>query len=316
MIYFVSNRNITDDSLLFGDNFNAQGAEVLRVAKAVQDNEGNFSLALMDEAPIMHNGDIADEVQTPLEAVFEQCDNADSPCVLFVHGFNQDIKKNLKKCREIEAYGVNVIAFSWPSNPGPNFILRKISEYKRARKNARRSAMAFERLLDKLNGFVETNRSKTRKQGQIQTLAIHSLGNYLMQSMVQVPDYDHQAAMFKNILLHQADADNPGHASWLDTLGQSSRVLVTVNETDDVLDFSDFINPDRIGNTAANMTAQYATYYNFTDAAGANDSHRLWHKPAVENPTIKHFFSRVFDGKNPVKAGMQFNGDLNCYNVI
>ncbi len=312
MIYFVSNRNITDDPLLFGDNFNADGAEVLRVAKAQQDNAGNFSLALMDEAAIVHNGAIADEVQTPLEHVFDKFANADSPCVLFIHGFNQSIEKNLKKCREIEAYGVNVIAFSWPSNPGPNFILRKVTEYKRARKNARRSAIALERLFDKLYGFVDANGGC----GQIKTLAIHSLGNYLMQSVVQVPDYDHQAAVFKNILLHQADADNQEHAAWLDTLGQSSRVIVTVNETDDVLDFSDCINPDRIGNTAANMNAKYATYYNFTEAAGANDSHRLWHKPALENPTIKLFFSRVFDGKNPVKAGMQFNGNLNCYQVL
>ena len=42
------------------------------------------------------------------------------PWVMFVHGFNQTIEKNIKKARNIEKWRkVNVIVFSWPSQPQP-----------------------------------------------------------------------------------------------------------------------------------------------------------------------------------------------------
>lgn len=306
MIFIVTNRNIVEGKTshkLFGDDFNAQGPEVIRVAKAEYDTE--WKLTLFDEDTESVNS------PDPSYEVFKTCASASKPCVVFVHGFNQSLKKNLDKCREIESYGVNVIAFSWPSNPGPNFILRAMKEYKRARKNSRRSVVAMERFLDKLVNYVECRGSA----GEIKTLVVHSLGNYLLQNFVLTPDFENQTGIFKNVVLHQADADNPGHAGWVDKLGKNSRVIITLNETDDVLDFSDIFNPNRIGNTASNLCSSVANYYDFTHAEGADDSHRLWHKPALENGNIKEFFARVFHGRNVRRAGMGYNAALGCYEV-
>lgn len=306
MIYIVTNRNIAqgqNDEKLFGDDFNAAGPEVLRIAEAVYDT--GWNLTLLEE-----NMDDIDSLE-PTYAVFDELFKDTRPCVVFIHGFNQSLEKNLKKCREIESYGVNVLAFSWPSNPGPDFILRKNKEYKRARKNARRSVFALERFFDKLESFVELKGSS----GTFKTLAVHSLGNYLAQSFVQNPDFDNQTKVFKNILLHQADVDSMGHEKWVGKLGTNSRVLITINETDNVLDFSDIINPDRLGNTAANLRSDVAKYYDFTDAKGAEDSHRLWHEPASENGNIHVFFTRVFQGKNVKKTGVKYNPLMNAYEV-
>lgn len=306
MIYIVSNRNITDfqhDEKIFGDSFNENGPEVIRVAKAEYNNK--WSLTLLPE-------DLSDlEVNEPTHDIFKELSMDSKPCVIFIHGFNQSLRKNLEKCKEIESYGVNVIAFSWPSNPGPHFILRKIKEYKRARKNARRSVFALERFFDKLELFVESQGSA----GQIKTLVVHSMGNYLVQSFVSNPDYDNQTRIFQNILLHQADVDSYGHNLWVDTLARESRVVITINETDDVLDFSDVLNPDRLGNTAANFYSHNAKYYDFTRARGAEDSHRLWYKPAKKNTNIKSFFLRTFHGLNIQRVGVVFDPVLNCYEV-
>jgi len=306
MIFIVSNRNIVDgrtDEHLFGDTFNSQGADVLRVAQA--NYYDGWNLDLLDEA--MDDASI-DE---PTFQVFERLANDDKPCVVFTHGFNQSLQKNLKKCQEIESYGVNVIAFSWPSNPGPNFILRKVKEYKKARKNARRSAFALERFFDKLTRFVELNEGA----GQIKTMLVHSLGNFLTQSFVQSPDFEYQTQVFKNILLHQADVDSQDHHLWVNKLAQGSRVLVTINESDDVLDASDVLNPDRLGNTAANLRSSLVRYYDFSSAHGANDSHKLWHEPAMNNDNIKLFFERAFHGKKVLSTGMEYLADKNCFRV-
>ncbi len=304
MIYIVSNRNYThfSDHRLFGDDFSQDGQDALRVAEAVRMN-GRWHLHLLDE-------DLVD-IEQPTRMIFEQLANDNKPCVVFIHGFNQDLKKNLMKCKEIESYGVNVVAFSWPSNPGPQCILRKIKEYKRARKNARRSIFALERFFDQLHGFIETQGSP----GQIKTLLLHSMGNFLTQSFVGAPDFDNQTKYFKNIILHQADVNSVCHHQWVEKLAKNARVMVTINETDHVLRISDILNPDRLGNTADNLNSNAIKYYDFTQAADVKDSHRLWHKPALNNSNIHQLFSLAFHGKNITNIEGHFNVNTNAFEV-
>ena len=302
MIYIVSNRNINedyDDERLFGDDFNQEGSDILRVAKAERSDHWKLHLLAENESFL------------PLERVFLESEGDDRPTVVFIHGYNQSLVDNLDKCQEIASYGVSVIAFSWPSNPGPQCIFGKIKEYKKARKNARRSLFALERFFDKLVGFVE-NHGETK---MLRSLMAHSMGNFLLQSFIMNPDFENQTAIFKNIILHQADVDNLAHEVWVDRVGQDSQVLVTINESDDILDYSDIINLDRLGNSAFNLDAKYANYYDFTRAYGCDDSHRLWHKPALKNSHVKSFFQQAFWGKGIEGEGMQFNPQKNCYVV-
>ena len=57
--------------------------------------------------------------------------------------------------------------------------------------------------------------------------------------------------------------DSHQHEIWADKLTSGTRVLATVNETDDVLDFSDILNPDRLGNTLNNLNSDLIQYFNF-----------------------------------------------------
>ncbi|MCC2615225.1 alpha/beta hydrolase [Aestuariibacter halophilus] len=300
MIYVFSNRNVTNNEQWLGDDFNPMGNEYLRVARLVTGEQ--LSLEFLTEDP---------DLPLPSEQVFTQLELDNKPCCLFIHGFNQDLAKNLGKCQEIERFGVNVIAFSWPSNPGPQSIFWKIKEYRRARQNARRSAVALERFFDKFNEYRETHGHLQN----IRSLVVHSMGNYLMQSFVAGMGFAQQTAFLDNILLHQADVDSLGHQHWADDLARHSRVMATVNETDDVLDFSDILNPDRLGNTLGNLNSSVMHYFNFGRVPHAVNKHRLWIDDVVAHARAKTFFQQVFSGSKVQTGDLDYDADRNCYHL-
>jgi esterase/lipase superfamily enzyme len=175
-------------------------------------------------------------------------------CVFFVHGFNQSFEKNLEKSLALEKeHGVEVIAFSWPSNPG-GF---KTKEYRHAKRTARASMGAFDSTLEKLSDYLKDPFSKEAlKACNVKfSMLSYSLGNYLLQNYIIDSAYENETAIFDNIVLCQADVDNKGHASWVDKIETGKRVYITINENDWVLKWSDanFQN-DRLGRTAKSHT--------------------------------------------------------------
>lgn len=300
MIYVFSNRNIIKNNTWLGDGFNSEGNENIRVAEYVGGTAKKLKFYKEDESGSL-----------PSHKVIEALEESDKPSCIFIHGFNQSLEKNLKKCEEIESYGVNVIAFSWPSNPGPQKIWWKLKEYKAARQNARRSTVALERFFDKFNDYA----NEIGTLSNIRAMVVHSLGNYLLESFVKSMGYEGQTAFLKNVLLHQADVDSYAHENWADNLTLGSRVMATINETDDVLDFSDIINPDRLGNTLGNLNSDAISYFNFGKIPEADDKHRLWTPPTVNNENARQFFTSVFSGKKVVTGHLDFDSRKNCFHV-
>jgi len=301
MIYVFSNRNIVNNNWL-GDDFNALGNENIRVAKVHLNSNGKPKLKFYDEK---------ENESLPSVKVIEEVEASSKPCCLFLHGFNQNLEKNLNKCKEIEEYGVNVIAFSWPSNPGPKGIFWKIKEYRNAQQNARRSTVALERFFDKFSDYYQS----TGALHNIKSLVIHSLGNYLMQSFVTSLGYSQQNSYLNNILLHQADVNSEEHEKWADKLADNCRVLATINESDDVLDFSDFINPDRLGNTLENLRSDIIKYFNFGRIPESDDEHRLWIPPTTNNDNAQKFFDSIFKGKKVKTGHLEFDQVRNCFHM-
>ncbi|WDE07921.1 alpha/beta hydrolase [Thalassomonas viridans] len=299
MIYVFSNRNIENDNWL-GDEFNAEGPENIRVAKYNADTDKKLTFYPETDPQLL-----------PSLKVIQEVEASDKPCCIFLHGFNQSLKKNLGKCEEIESYGVNVIAFSWPSNPGPQAIWRKIREYKRAVRNAERSSLAFERFFNLFDDYVDIN----GRFNNIKAMVVHSLGNYLLQHFVQGSGFENQPGFLNNILLHQADVNSHRHELWADKLAINSRVMATVNETDNTLDFSDVLNPDRLGNTLGNLNSERLQYFNFGKIPQAEDEHRLWIEPTVENASAKSFFESVFKGKKVNTGHFEFDRSRNCFHI-
>jgi len=78
--------------------------------------------------------------------------SSEKNCVFFVHGFNQSFEENLEKALTIEEeYGVEVIAFSWPSNSG-GFVTK---EYRHAKRTAIASVGVLDSTLEKMGGYLK-----------------------------------------------------------------------------------------------------------------------------------------------------------------
>ncbi len=310
-ILVVTNRNVNEgrtDDTLFGDEFNSLGPAELRLAKAEHDGNGeNWRLELIPET------DIAPD-NMPSRKLFQEFRDSlianERDCVMFIHGFNQTLRKNLRKCWELEhTYGVDVVAFSWPSNPG-GFL---ITEYRRAQAAARISVMALDRALEKLGLYLHDQLIPDCRVSF--NLLSHSLGNYLFENFVNDPVFTGQTRIFDNLVLHQADVNHRDHYGWVNDLRYSKRVLVTINENDKTLDWSDTFNPDRLGNTARDLTAARPVYVDFTEADGVGPHHRLFWK-ARRNPNVKGFFDRALHGERAeIGPGLSFNAEKNAYEV-
>ena len=148
-IYRSNFRNGTGNHKAFGDSFNRKGANEVRLAYAAKVN-GEWQIELVKEPPRINAKNI------PSKKIFDQLTDKlttqKKNCVFFVHGFNQSFEKNLEKAYAMEKeHGVEVIAFSWPSNPG-GF---KTKEYRTAKRNAIASVGALDATLEKLGKYLK-----------------------------------------------------------------------------------------------------------------------------------------------------------------
>ena len=229
------------------------------------------------------------------------------PWVFFLHGNNQTLDKNLKKCFALrDHYDVNVLAFSWPSthhgkirkwlnlmprNPSiGRFAKRqfkaKVKQYKKARKNARESSADLRQALEMAassfnNGSVTHN------------FICHSLGNYLLQ---HTADLAQALATFNHVVLHQGDADDENHRQWVDRIGKGANVVITINEKDKVLKASNAFNHrslknQRLGNVSKTTSSGSPTYRDFTGEDDLGFSgHTMFTLSAEENSQVNAFF--------------------------
>jgi hypothetical protein len=309
-IIVVSNRNVNSkatDHELFGDDLNPKGSEQLNIALAEKNNE-YWELELISN-PLRPAYKKPSSFEVFKKAIAQ---NNGKDWVFFVHGFNQDLKKNLDKCLEIQGYGVNVIAFSWPSNPGPQELWNKPKEYKRAVKNAKRSTIALERCMEKLRDYIKLAQSKTCQINV--NMVVHSLGNTLFEEFVRSSTYDNECEIFSNVILHQADADSLGHEHWVDKLTSHTRVFVTINGKDKVLAVSDIVNKNRLGNSRDNCVTRQVSYMDFTNGPKVGTSHRPWHKPGAKVKEIGDFYDAVFHGlRGELIDGWKYNKFDNRY---
>lgn len=242
------------------------------------------------------------------------------PWVMFVHGFNQTIEKNIRKARNIEKWRkVNVIVFSWPSQPQPGrtdrvmkvikssaisaFVRSNLTAtalgaltdhvedywhtYTLARMNAESSAddlgLAFGMVQDRLV-------RKLRRKPAI-SLMIHSLGNYLVQNTVSL--HGGIAAKFRHIILHQADTVSAEQRSWVPALARAAQhTYVTINKYDSVLAVSTvYSQKERLGHSRQgfiqNSRISYCDFTGipsviWTDGTGENmnqNDHGLFNLP-------------------------------------
>ncbi len=313
----ITNRNINKSNFVngvgnheaFGDGFNLKGPAEVRLAHAEKVN-GTWEVKLVKEPSKITENNIPSKKE--FHSLRDKLIQDNKNCLFFVHGFNQSFEKNLEKALATqEKHGVEVIAFSWPSNPG-GF---KTEEYKEAKRVAIASVPALDATLEKLGKYLKEpfNKAALESCGINLSFMTYSLGNYLFQNYVNNIAYTDETMVFKNVVLCQADVDNENHAQWVDLIQSAKRVYVTINENDFVLKWSDAnFQKDRLGRTARNLNANNAIYFDFTDGPGVNRTHGIFYKDT--NDVVDSFFSAVLNGDRGEKTtGLVYDAQLNAY---
>lgn len=297
------------DHEAFGDRFNTKGPAEVRLAHAEKKNK-KWEIRLVKESPKITANNIPSKKE--FASLRQKLIKDKKNCVFFVHGFNQSFERNLEKSLQMqEEHDVEVIIFSWPSNPG-GFITE---EYKAAKKCAALSVGAFDSTLEKLGGYLQEpfNKEALKKCGIKISLMAYSLGNFLLQNYVQNTVFEEGIRIFSNVILCQADVDNDNHAEWVDKIKSRKRVYVTINENDYVLKWSDInLQKDRLGNTARNLNASNAVYFDFTDGKDVDRTHGVFYKETHD--AVRSLFSAVLNGERVHRPeNLIFDSHLNAY---
>lgn len=314
MIIVISNREVnpgaTDESL-FGEKTNAKGPDEIRLAEAEFDKStGGWRLNLLEEKNLTPENRPSQKLfKRVIQGIKEKKFKSD--WVFYIHGFNQSFKKTLDAGYEIaQKYDVEVILFSWASNPGGLVTV----EYQRAQQAAKASANAIDRTLEMLGRYL-----KDRPWPDVETCSVrfnllaHSLGNYLLEHFVRNPVFSGETRIFDNIIFHQADVDNRRHRFWVDRVEHGRRLYITINENDSVLKASDLINPNRLGNTVNGLDSKRAIYLDFTGGKGVKREHNFF-LGDHGNKSIEKFFRRVLTSRRgELVAGLKPGEQPNVF---
>jgi hypothetical protein len=316
MIIVVSNRQVNEgatDETLFGETPNNNGIDELRLAKANYDPTTNqWAVELLPETGLQEgvipSQQLFNEIMAGIQAGLYR-----KTWIFYVHGFNQSFAQTLIDSQRIsDAYDADIILFSWPSNPG-GFVT---DEYRRARQAAKASANALDRTFDKLGSYLVNRPFEEIQQCRITlNLLLHSLGNFIMESVVRDPIFMGNIRLFENIIFHQADIDNRLHYLWMDGIDYSSRIYVTINEQDVVLKASDVINPGRLGNTLEALNGERPVYMDFTEGRNVGGAHNLFLE-VENNASVTEFFNRVLTGRRgEVVPGFTYDDRVNAFRL-
>lgn len=287
-------------------SFSNQPGKHLRMVSATK-KSGVWQLAHFDDEA---------RYSEQLANLYTQEDN-DWPWVFFVHGFNHSIHDNLEQIHKlIEHHQVNVVGFSWPSltvfkgGKLVNLGLYK-KRYRVSQNRARLSAPMLKRSLDLTTRLIHDNALSI-------SCMIHSLGNYLLQSMVENEQGAQSLAAFNNVILSQADVDFEGHQQWLESVACAGHRYCITNWQDIVLSVSNSVNKKRLGHSIDHIANEHITYADYTDAigVGGGSTHGAFKVSKRANPHIHAMVrSLIHPGQNASFEGFDYIDASNTYQI-
>ncbi|NEO97395.1 MAG: alpha/beta hydrolase [Symploca sp. SIO2E9] len=314
----ITNRSVNElanDETMFGETPNAKGIDEIRLAKADYDAEENqWNLELIPEP------DSLDPNNLPTQQLFNEVVNEIAAgtygCnwLFWVHGFSMTTRDVLELAwQRQEKYDLELIVFTWPSNPG-GFV---IDEYNRARQAAKASANALDRALEKLGKCIANRSLSEIEQCPISlNLEAHSMGNFLLENYVRDPIFSGETRIFDNVILHQADVDVDTHTQWIDKVTTAQRIYVTINEFDAALKVSDVVNKARLGRSLYNLRGERPIYCDFSMGSNIRSLHNLALE-VQDNRYVDTFWSEVYSGRRgEVVEGFQYDSTINVYKLL
>ena len=309
-MYVVTNRNLQENEPpenRFGISFHKDGPGMLRLAEANKIGD-RWQIEVFDDYVEYENQRmLASEVAFLKTQKKMSTDKKN--CLIYCHGYNTDFEAALEAAYRIEqTYGTEIVLFTWPSD---GIFLNYLSD----KDQAKESFLAFDRFFEKLQAYIIKHRDKSC--GQKINLALLSMGNYLLEILVESSAYQGETNYLDNILLLSADVNNPAHSQWVDKIELRNRLFITINENDFALDFSDSKpgreQKARLGNTIRNLTSANALYVNFTKAQHVGNSHNYFTDPEVlANQNIRRFFQVALNG-GAAEDGLSYDNGIGAY---
>jgi pimeloyl-ACP methyl ester carboxylesterase len=358
-MFVITNRVLDEsrsDLRVFGREPNPSGPNELRMVNV--EGRRDFRVTVLDDqldpaevARLAQRFNLDIDTTKPWFAslrvaceLFDQAFKACKHVLVYVHGYNNDMRDVLRTARALEAlYDVIVVPFSWPANGGGQ--VSGTLAYLNDKDDARSSATALHRAIEKV-GFYhgkltegiqrdllkraherhpdDHDRARmlftTLLERQCQStlnLMCHSMGNYVLKYATLPSGSSLRQLCFDNIALVAADANNPDHETWVERLPTRNRLYVVINENDYALKWSrrkpGEEQKERLGHHLRNLVARNAYYLDVTRSRGVGNQHGYFHGRAVtENATLARMFRRVLEG-GKAETSMTFHADLNVY---
>lgn len=340
----------------FGDTPNSKGPNELRIVEAHRDGRGwrievlddICTPAMLREVGLQH---LPSETDQPIYAsqyvsrkILSRVRKEKKNLLFFVHGFNNNMRDVLDRAHLLEkTYNVEVVAFSWPANGGG---ARGVASYLSDKSDAIASVGALNRCLlkfhDYLDGFNQAQMEKIYQQAEQKfgnnterrdryiteqsekmcpftvNLMLHSMGNYLYKKMLGSSAYKGKLLTFDNVILVAADANNEGHAEWVESIRCRKRVYVTINEDDVALMASRIKSGQeqkaRLGHYPYELNASGTVYVDFTNASHVKRSHAYFEQGPLRNSQVKRFFTNAINGKR-AESGLYYDVSSNMYSI-
>lgn len=361
-MYVVTNRQVNprrSGLRIFGKTPNDSGPNELRLVEVVRQGS-DYQVALLKdrltrtevrELKQRHALDLDErgEWYASLRVACELMERAareQRHLLVFVHGYNNDMKDVLETAEALEAlYNVIVVPFSWPANGGGP--VSGTSAYLRDKQDARASMDALNRFIEKVGQYHELltrpRRDRLWQQAQAEddergnfegmharfsdllaqdcqvklSLMCHSMGNYVLKYALQPGAAAARTLIFDNVALVAADTNHDGHATWVERIQVRNRLYIVINENDFALNWSRRKPGDaqrvRLGHYLRNLVARNAYYIDVTHARGVGNSHGYFRdKPVEQNPALRDLFHAAFEGGRAEEA-LVFAPNLNVY---
>lgn len=213
--------------------------------------------------------------------------------LFYVHGFNTTAAEALATAAKLEReHNVIVVLFTWPSDG-------HVLEYWDDKEDAAASDKALERAWVKALSYLK--RIQTQECPVKVSALFHSMGNWVLQNALEPESMIPDVALFDNVILAAADANNAGHEKWVDKLCVRNRVYITLNEDDVALRLSHAklgsTQGVRLGHFLRNLVTREAVYINVTDAVGVRGENSHSYYVGTNDPKMRALFRDMVNGK-------------------
>ncbi len=363
-MYVVTNRKVNkrkEGLEVFGDTPNPVGPNELRLVKVTKQGSRYETELLDDKLTLTEVRELKRRFGLDIDEredwfaslrvaceIMEQAVRDKRHLLIYVHGYNNDLKDVLDTAEALEAlYGVIVVPFSWPANGGGpvsgtmaylddkqdarvsmdalNRFFAKVHFYHEKLTKARRSELwlrAVEEDEHRDNrGAVRERFSELLHEDCTVTLNLmcHSMGNYVLKYALQPSAAASSKLIFENVSLVAADANNEDHQTWVERIQVRNRLYIVINENDYALAWArrkpGVEQRARLGHYLKNLIARNAHYIDITRADAVGNAHGYFTGGPVEsNAALKALFQAAFQGGR-AEEQLAYSADINAYRL-